>query len=720
VEYSLPYHEGLEVLQNFHCSFPFLPVIVLAEQNNETAAAAATEAGAYDYFAKPSLTRDRLCHAIAKATNYGALQRELARKDAVIQDLRGELALSQERYDLTVRGMNIGIWDWNVATDELYWSDNLKEMIGISDSAFKPHFTEFSDRVHPDDKEPTHRKIMAHLEHRGLFDIELRLRQSNGEYLWMHTYGQAKWDEEGRPVRLAGSAIDISRRKKAEEQREKLVEKLAESNELNNAILSSAVTLLIATDANGIIVMFNSASEKALGYTKDEVVGKLTPAIWHDEAEVVKRAAELSEEYGTTIKPGLETFTYKPRVDGSESREWTFVTKSGSRFPGNLILTAIRNKDGEVAGHLGIIEDITKRKEAEQALKTSEETFRLAIEDASIGMALVAPNGTWLKVNKALSSLLGYTEDELLTCDFQSLTHPDDLEEDLEYVRKVLAGDIKSYQMEKRYFRRSGRLVWALLSVSLVRHANGEPNYFISQIQDITERKEMERIKNEFISVVSHELRTPLTSIRGSLDLLVGTMAKDLPERANRLLNIAQQNSERLILLINDMLDMDKIASGQMRFDMSEEAISPIIQQAVATNQPYANKFGVSFIALPVNAALKVNVDAERLLQVLANLLSNAAKFSSQGDKIEITVVACNKIVRIMVADHGPGIPEEFRTHVFDKFAQADSSVTRVKGGTGLGLHISKQIMERMGGRIGFDAETGKGSTFWVELPTAS
>jgi signal transduction histidine kinase len=274
--------------------------------------------------------------------------------------------------------------------------------------------------------------------------------------------------------------------------------------------------------------------------------------------------------------------------------------------------------------------------------------------------------------------------------------------------------------MEKRYYRRSGRVVWTLLSVSLVRHTNGTPNYFVSQIQDITERKEMERIKNEFISVVSHELRTPLTSIRGSIDLLVGTMAKDLPTRANRLLNIAQQNSERLILLINDMLDMDKIASGQMRFDITEEALSPLIRQAVETNQPYANKFGVTFVALPIHAATKVNVDTERLLQVLANLLSNAAKFSNQGDKIEITAMACDKIVRIKVTDHGPGTPEEFRIHVFDKFSQADSSGTRVKGGTGLGLHISKQIIEHMGGRIGFDAETGIGSTFWIELPIVS
>jgi PAS domain S-box-containing protein len=360
-----------------------------------------------------------------------------------------------------------------------------------------------------------------------------------------------------------------------------------------------------------------------------------------------------------------------------------------------------------------------RREEAELALKASEETFRLAIEDASIGMALVSISGRLLKVNKALCDLLGYKEHELLSNTFQSITHPEDLEEDLEHVRKVLAGQIKAYQMEKRYFRRSGRVVWALLSVSLVRYANGEPNYFISQIQDITERKEMERMKNDFVSVVSHELRTPLTSIRGSLGLLAGPMFHDLPEKANRLVDIAYNNSERLILLINDMLDMDKITAGQMRFDIKEEAVAPLIRQAVVSNQPYADKYGVTITELMVDEHVRVHVDPGRLSQVLANLLSNAAKFSAQGDYVEIGILIGDTTVRILVQDHGIGISEEFRTRIFGKFSQADSSGTRAKGGTGLGLHISRQIVKQMGGEIGFDTELGKGATFWVEFPIA-
>jgi PAS domain S-box-containing protein len=499
---------------------------------------------------------------------------------------------------------------------------------------------------------------------------------------------------------------------------------LADSNRLNTAVLSSSAYLIIATDENGKVIVFNKAAETSLGYSSQEIIGKQTPAIWHDEDEVINRARELSIEFGKNIEPGFDVFTYKARLDGAESHEWTFIRKDGSTFPGNLTATPLISKNGEITGYLGVVENITRRilEQTErmlqqQALETSEETFRSAMEHASIGMALVSTTGRWLKVNKALCDSLGYDKEDLLANDFQSITHPDDLEQDLEYVRQVLEGEINTYQMEKRYYHHNGRIIWALLNVSLVKDGFGTPNYFIAQIQDITEQKEIERMKSEFISIVSHELRTPLTSIRGSLGLMIGTMAKDIPEKANRLIEIAHKNSERLILLINDILDIDKVASGQMRFDMKPEFLGNLIHQAVDANQSYAEKFGVTIAPANVNAELEIKVDSARFIQVLSNLLSNAAKFSPQNGKILVVVSKASKNIRISVTDSGPGIAEEFRSRIFGKFSQADSSVTRSKGGTGLGLHISKQMVEHMNGTIGFDTEIGKGSTFWVEFP---
>ncbi len=352
-----------------------------------------------------------------------------------------------------------------------------------------------------------------------------------------------------------------------------------------------------------------------------------------------------------------------------------------------------------------------------EALRTSEETFRFAMENASIGMALVTTSGRFMKVNASLCDLLGYTESELLARDFQSITHPADLERDLDQLRLMLGGELRTYRMEKRYFHKSGRTVWTLLSVSLVRHADGRPNYFVSQIQDISEQREMERVKGEFISTVSHELRTPLTSIRGSLGLVLGAMSDTLPRNVQNLLAIAQNNSDRLILLINDILDIDKIASGNMRFDMQEKSLLTVTAAAINANVSFVQKYGARIQLHEMDDSLRLLIDEDRYAQVLGNLISNAAKFSPPGAGIEVRGESAGSNLRVSVTDQGPGIPESFRARVFEKFSQGDSSPTRRAGGTGLGLHITRELVEHMGGRIGFDTEMGRGTTFWIEFP---
>jgi PAS domain S-box-containing protein len=355
-----------------------------------------------------------------------------------------------------------------------------------------------------------------------------------------------------------------------------------------------------------------------------------------------------------------------------------------------------------------------------QSLKSSEEIFRTAMETAPIGNALITPQGRFLTVNHALCDLLGYSEEELLANDIQSITHPDDVTLDRTLAQRCLAGEIDRYRLEKRYFHQSGRTVWALLSVALVRHANGEPNYFVAQIQDTTEQREVERVKSEFISVVSHELRTPLTSIRGSVGLVLGAHAAALPDSAKRFLEIASSNCERLMSLINDILDIEKIASGNMRLELRPRILAEMIRNAVQSAEGYAEKSNVRVEFDAPSHDVRIVVDEERLLQVLANLLSNAVKFSPAHGKVQVNVAGSPDQVRICIRDFGPGIPEEFRDRIFGKFSQADSSSTRRAGGTGLGLHISRQIVERMGGRIGFDTEVGSGTTFWVEFAAAA
>ncbi|TAH34218.1 MAG: PAS domain S-box protein [Alphaproteobacteria bacterium] len=351
-------------------------------------------------------------------------------------------------------------------------------------------------------------------------------------------------------------------------------------------------------------------------------------------------------------------------------------------------------------------------------LGLSEETFRNAMEYAPVGMGLIFPSGEWYKVNKALRNMMGYSEVEIFTLNLQTITHPDDWPEDQKRLNALLRGDIQSFQIEKRFIHKSGKLVWALINASLARNPNGTPKYIIKQILDITERKEIERVKSEFVSMVSHELRTPLTSIRGSLGLILGAMNKSLPDKVLNHISIAHRNCERLIVLINDILDLDKITSGNMQFDIRPEKLSSLIQQAVEGNQSYAEKYKVHFEVRPIPLDMIVYADSNRTIQVLANLLSNAAKFSPEQATVIVAAEQKGKFIRISVKDSGSGIPQDFRSRIFNKFCQADSSATRQKGGSGLGLNISRELVERMHGNMGFESEEGKGSLFWFELPS--
>lgn len=256
------------------------------------------------------------------------------------------------------------------------------------------------------------------------------------------------------------------------------------------------------------------------------------------------------------------------------------------------------------------------------------------------------------------------------------------------------------------------------MEVSVRSMELGDQQLYVGVLRDITERRRVDRMKSEFVSTVSHELRTPLTSIRGALGLLEGGAVGELPNRATELIGIAQTNSERLGHLINDLLDMEKIESGRIQFDDRPLPVMPMVDSAVAQLQGYGAELGVEFAVIARWEEAVVYADEQRMLQVLSNLLSNAAKFSPPGERVEVAVAGRDNGVRISVSDRGPGIPPEFQDRLFDKFTQADASDTRSVGGTGLGLSISKAIVERLGGELSFATEPGRGTQFFVDLPS--
>jgi signal transduction histidine kinase len=246
----------------------------------------------------------------------------------------------------------------------------------------------------------------------------------------------------------------------------------------------------------------------------------------------------------------------------------------------------------------------------------------------------------------------------------------------------------------------------------------GQRRMFVAFVRDITKRKYHERLKGEFVATVSHELRTPMTSIAGSLGLLMGGAAGQLPDPAKRLLGIAHSNSQRLVRLINDILDIEKIESGKLTLFSEPMPMDELVNESMKLNQGFADRYKVRLVATGLASEVRVNADRKRLLQVMTNLISNAAKFSPADGSVDIEMRQVNdRIVVISVGDRGKGIPEDFRNRIFGRFAQADSADTRAKGGTGLGLAICKRLIEMMDGTIGFSDRPGGGTSFWFELP---
>lgn len=430
---------------------------------------------------------------------------------------------------------------------------------------------------------------------------------------------------------------------------------------------------------------------------------------------------ENFQEWMQAIHPDdrerVEQSFFQGAAQGEYDEEYRVLRPDGSVYWIHDRGFPVFSEGNQIHWVAGIAENITSRKQAEAALRDSEERFRSAFDNAPIGIALVGLTGKWLKVNPALCDILGYTEAELLTKTFQDITHPDDLNIDLNYMHQLLAGEIRSYTLKKRYVDRWGHIIWILLDASLVRNAHGDPKYFISQIQNITERQAIEQMKNEFISVVSHELRTPLTSIRGSLGLLATGIYDNKPEKARRMIEIALTDSERLCRLVNDILDLERLESGRITLVKESCDLETLLQRSAEAMQASADAAQVTLDILPIAADTQVWVAPDSIIQTLTNLISNAIKFSPPQSTITINTEPYPDWVTVLVHDQGRGIPTDKLESIFGRFQQVEAADAGQKGGTGLGLAICKTIIQQHGGRIWVDSEIGSGSTFYFTLP---
>jgi PAS domain S-box-containing protein len=329
----------------------------------------------------------------------------------------------------------------------------------------------------------------------------------------------------------------------------------------------------------------------------------------------------------------------------------------------------------------------------------------------------IDPDGTIREVNHVAELLFGYAAAELTGGPIKRLVLPkyhadfDRQWSEMVSTREPLAGVIV------RNPRRDGIELICDWSVTPLVNPEGRLLAVIAQGRDITAQLEAERMKKEFTSTLSHELRTPLTSIIGSLQLINSGVLGEVAADVGELTTVAERNGQRLLDLINDILDIEKIESGKLTLAPETIRIDELVRESMVLNKGFGDRFKVRFELSGAGAGWEVHADRKRMLQVMTNLLSNAAKFSPEGGAVEVAISEAGPNLRVAVQDRGSGIPENFRNRIFGRFTQADSATTRQKGGTGLGLAICKRLIEMMQGHIGFEDRAGGGTTFWFELP---
>jgi PAS domain S-box-containing protein len=475
---------------------------------------------------------------------------------------------------------------------------------------------------------------------------------------------------------------------------EEVLEQHADRERLFSAAVQSSVDAIMTKTVDGVVTGWNPAAERLFGFSADEVMGKNVDFLVPEE-----RRAEQKAKVERNLRGEKTVYLETVRLN-----------KEGKPIDVSLSVSPIRYPDGTITGACIIARDITEQ-------KLAEEKFKLAVEASPSGILMTDLSGLIVMVNSEVEKLFGYRRDELIGRPVDIL-----LPENLRTLHSKNRRDYFAEPTSRRMGanrdllgrRKDGTEFSVEVGLNSIQTREGL--LILSVIIDVTERKRLDMLKDEFVSTVSHELRTPLTSISGSLGLLIGTTARDLPDQSRRLLSIAQSNSLRLVKLVNDILDIEKLELGRVGFNFAAVELRSLVEQTVEANIGFADTYLVRMRSGLFDEG-EVWVDPDRLSQALTNLVSNAIKFSPPDGEVTVSVARLGKTMRLAVRDQGAGIPPEFKPRVFQKFAQADGTNTKKSGGTGLGLSIVKEIITRLGGQVGFEDAPGGGTIFFVDLP---
>ncbi len=525
-------------------------------------------------------------------------------------------------------------------------------------------------------------------------------------------------------------------------------EAVLKAGALQNAIFNSANFSSIATDAKGVIQIFNVGAEKMLGYTAAEVMNKITPADISDPGEVIALARALTVELGTPITPGFEALVFKASRGIEDIYELTYIRKDGSRFPAVVSVTALRDAGGGIIGYLLIGTDNTARQQVEeermkldQKLRDQHFYTRSLIESNIDALMTTDPRGIITDVNKQTEALTGCTRDELIGAPFKNY-FTDSLRAEAGINLVLAEGKVNNYELTVR--ARDGKLTVVSYNATTFHDRDRSLKGVFVAARDMTDLKRFEqtlqknveladasRLKSEFLANMSHELRTPLNNMMILSQLLFENASGNLSGKQIEFARTIHSSGNDLLQLISDILDLSKIESGKMTVEISELRFEELEDHLNSTFIEIAKNKGIEFsVKLSGNLPVGVVTDGQRLLQVLRNLLSNAFKFTERGSVVVTIELAESgwttdhpvlgklaSALSISIQDSGIGISKESQDLIFEEFRQADGSTSRRYGGTGLGLSISRQIAGILGGEISVKSGLGEGSIFTLFLP---
>ncbi|AMV35984.1 PAS domain S-box protein [Planctomyces sp. SH-PL62] len=515
-------------------------------------------------------------------------------------------------------------------------------------------------------------------------------------------------------------------------ERRKAVREQVEINARLNAMLDASThSSILVTDPSGLIMIFNTGAERMLGYAAGEMVGRATPLILHDPAEVDARAVELAAELDRPVQ-GFEALVAHARRDGHDVREWTFVRKDGTRIAVLLAVTAVRDPEGTLRGFLAIATDLSHRQAAERQVRTSEARLRRLVEANIFGVAFGEMTGALTDANDAFLEMVGYSRDDLIDGGVHWLNIVADTSGRwIRRCRVQLArrGSCTPFEIQVR--RKDGRVLPILLGLARLDETRIDPRApIVAFCLDLTERKQLEdelrrnaadlaeadHRKNQFIAMLGHELRNPLAPIRYAVRVMKrrGGVAPDLAWT----LDVIDRQVGQLSHLVGDLLELARVNRGKVRLQREPVDVAAVVSAAVETSRPEidAHRHRLT-IATPPEKVL-VLADPLRMAQVLSNLLLNAAKYTEDGGSIRISAGVEDGRVVFRVLDDGIGIPAPMLDRVFDVFTQVDRTLDRSEGGLGLGLSLVRSLVEMHEGTVEARSEgLGRGSEFVVRLP---